>query len=186
MRIFVAIPVSEDLRKQVGAIKSELLTVRADVKWVEPHNYHLTVKFIGEVEEHEVSKIIDALRRVGEESPPFTLKPKQAGFFPNERRPRVIWIGLEGELEKAFWLGERVDAYLAELGYEPENNRKYHLTLGRVRSERNVRELVSLLRKLSYETDFSRLRVEEIRLMQSQLSSKGPTYSVLEKIRLNG
>ncbi len=186
MRVFVAIPVSEEIKKKAESIKNELLRVGADVKWVEPHNYHLTVKFLGETSEQEVARVVRALQRVGEESPPFALKPGRAGFFPNERRPRVIWIGIQGELDKAFWLGERVDAYLAEMGYDPEENRKYHLTLGRIRSERNTFQLVSLLQKLSFEADFPWFQVKEIHLMQSELSSKGPTYTVLETIPLSG
>lgn len=186
MRTFVAIPVSHEVRERVEGIRSQLLQVDADVKWVEPENYHLTVKFIGEVNEEELDEIVKLLQRVGRESPPFVLELQGAGFFPNRRRPRVVWIGLKGELDKAFWLGERVDAYLAELGYEMEKNRKYHLTLGRVRSEKNVQGLVGMMARIARETDFPFLEVNEIQLMQSRLSPQGPRYSVIETIRLTG
>jgi len=186
VRAFVAIPISDDLRWCVEEVKARLLPVRADVKWVEPENYHLTVKFLGNVEEAGIDGVIRALQRAGEESPPFVLEPQGAGFFPNHRHPRVVWVGAGGELDKAAWLGERVDTHLAGLGFEPEKNRKYHLTLGRIRSDRNLQRLVEKVQGLASSVVFPSFMVNEIQLMRSQLNRKGPEYSVLTSIPLTG
>jgi 2'-5' RNA ligase len=186
LRVFVAIPISNNFKKQVENIRPRLLKAQADVKWVETENYHLTVKFLGNVEESQLDGVIQALRRAGDESPPFTLVPRGTGFFPNHRRPRVFWIGINGELDKAFWLGERVDAYLAELGFEVEKKRRYHLTLGRLRSEKNAAALVQAAQEVDQAANFQSFTVNEMRLMQSQLNREGPTYSVIKTFPLQG
>jgi 2'-5' RNA ligase len=107
------------------------------------------------------------------------------GFYPHRRRPRVVWIGIDGELEKALFLGDRVDAYLASLGFEVENRRDYHLTMGRIRSERNIDDLVNtvLARENEIQTNF--FSVREFYLMESQLTSSGPIYTIKKKFSLD-
>ncbi|HQA06451.1 MAG TPA: RNA 2',3'-cyclic phosphodiesterase [Syntrophomonadaceae bacterium] len=185
MRLFTAIPVPDEIKDYTSMIRKELEVINPDVKWVEKENYHLTLKFLGDVPVDMLEPLCDFLERAAVSSPSFKLRLQGMGFYPNRRRPRVIWIGISGEMEKALFLGDRVDAYLSTLGFEAEARRDYHLTLGRIRSERNLNELVN---KISYlgttiQTEF--FTVTEFYLMESQLTSKGSVYTVKRKFTLD-
>ncbi len=186
MRIFIAIPVPEEIKEQALQIKSELSRLKPDIKWVEYENYHITLKFLGEVTEKQLDEIKTKLLMVAQACPAFNFKTNGIGFFPNKNRPRVMWLGVRGEMNKAQFLGERVDTYLSELGFDPEKKRSFHLTLGRIRSERNLDETVSTTGCISNGLKSYALPVKEFFLMESRLSSRGPEYSVLEKYHLQG
>ncbi len=185
MRLFTAIPVPDHIKTYSSTIRQELEEINSDVKWVEEENYHLTLKFLGDVAEDLLEPLCDFLERAAVSSTSFKLRLQGMGVYPNRRRPRVIWIGISGEMEKALFLGERVDAYLSALGFEPETRRDYHLTLGRIRSERNLDELVAKVyqRGASIQTDY--FWVTEFYLMESQLTSHGPIYTVKRKFTLD-
>lgn len=186
MRIFLAIPVSEAIKDLAFQARRELELSGADVKWVERDNYHLTLKFIGEIEPTMVELIKDRLEQVAESCPPFRLTFRRWGFFPGYTRPRVVWIGVEGELDKAEFLGERIDAYLGELGFEAEKKRSLHLTLGRIRSDRNLQKLLERTRQEKVIGAGSDCQVDKFVLMESILSSRGPQYLVRGSYQLNG
>lgn len=185
MRLFTAIPVPDQIKQYAGTIRKELENTCPDVKWVEEENYHLTLKFLGDVSPEVLEQLNDFLERAAVSSPSFKLRLKGMGFYPHRRRPRVIWIGIAGELEKALFLGDRVDAYLASLGFEVENRRDYHLTMGRIRSERNIDDLVNtvLTRENAIESSF--FSVREFYLMESQLTSSGSIYTIKRKFSLD-
>mgnify|MGYP000052733025 CR=1 FL=1 len=185
MRLFTAIPVPEHIKEYASMIRKELEMMNPDVKWVEHENYHLTLKFLGDVSADLLEPLCDFLERAAVSSPSFKLRLQGMGFYPNRRRPRVIWLGIAGEIEKAMFLGDRVDAYLSTLGFEAEARRDYHLTLGRIRSERNLDALVNKVyhQETAVQTDF--FTVTEFYLMESQLTSKGPVYTVKRKFTLD-
>ncbi len=186
MRIFIAIPVPEEIKEQALQIKTELSRLKPDIKWVEYENYHITLKFLGEVKEGQLNEIKTRLLMAAQACPAFGFRTTGIGFFPNKNRPRVIWLGVKGEMKKAQFLGERVDTYLSELGFEPEKNRSFHLTLGRIRSERNLDETVSITASINNGLKSCDLPVKQFFLMESRLSPSGPQYLVLEKYQLEG
>jgi 2'-5' RNA ligase len=186
MRIFIAIPVPEVIKEEASRIKTELNRLGPDIKWVEYENYHITLKFLGEVTEGQLDDIKAKLLMVAQACPEFKFKTSGIGFFPNKNRPRVMWLGVKGEMNKAQFLGERVDTYLEDLGFEPMKRRSFHLTLGRMRSERNIDEVVSTTGAISNNLRSYDLPVKEFFLMESRLSSSGPEYFVLEKYNLEG
>ncbi|MEA4924320.1 MAG: RNA 2',3'-cyclic phosphodiesterase [Syntrophomonadaceae bacterium] len=186
MRLFVAIPVPDSVKQYARMFKNDLSASRADVKWVEYANYHLTVKFLGEVEKAVLPAINTSLVRAADSCPSFNLSVDNLGFFPSRMRPRVIWLGLRGELDKAKFLGERVDAYLAAAGFEPEKNHRFHLTLGRVRSEARISEMLQIVERMAGQKKLVPFKVDHIHLMQSSLSPGGPDYTVLEMYELKG
>lgn len=185
MRLFTAIPIPEELKKYAASIKGELARISADVKWVETQNYHLTLKFLGEVPEDSFEQICDFLERAAVSSPAFKIRLKGMGFFPNQRRPRVIWIGIDGDLDQALFLGDRVDAYLSAFGFEMEERRSYHLTLGRIRSEKNLAPMITKIIELQKSVQSNLFTVKEFYLMESQLTSQGPTYTIKRKFTLD-
>lgn len=186
MRLFVAIPVSEPIREHAAAIKRELEQSRPDVKWVEAENYHLTLKFLGEVEAEYLDAIISKLQMAAQACPPYVLETRGVGFFPNHNRPRVIWAGIKGEINKSEFLGERIDTYLAELGFDPEKRRSFHLTLGRVRSDLGLDELRLKTAGVNKRGDSVSFHVDRFLLMLSKLTPRGPQYSIVESYFLEG
>jgi 2'-5' RNA ligase len=95
-------------------------------------------------------------------------------------------MGVKGEMEKAYFLGERVDTYLSELGFETERKRSFHLTLGRIRSEREIDKVLVQTGIINPRLKKYSFAISEFTLMESRLSSAGPEYSVLEKYKLEG
>ena len=186
MRMFVAIPVPDKVKQHARMFRNDLGVSRADIKWVDYQNYHLTLKFLGEVNEAALPEIKQNLMRAADSCPSFNLSVDDLGFFPSRMRPRVVWLGLRGEIEKAEFLGERVDAYLASLGFEEEKEHRFHLTLGRVRSDAKINEMLKIAEHMAGKGKISSFKVAHIHLMESTLGPGGPTYSVLETYDLKG
>jgi len=186
MRLFAAIPVPDMIKDYAWEIKNKLDDGLYDIKWVEYENYHLTLKFLGEVEERKVQAIKDRLQMAAEASPAFSISFGGLGFFPHRNRPRVIWLGARGELAKADFLGERMDTYLQEAGFEEEKKRSFHLTLGRIRSEKNQNQLLQQVGRINEISSTTLVRINEFYLMESQLFSGGPKYIIQEKYELEG
>lgn len=186
MRLFVAIPVSDSVKQYARMFRNELGVVRPDIKWVEYENYHLTVKFLGEVKQAALPGIIKNLDLAADTSPAFNLSAGGLGFFPNRMRPRVLWMGIKGEIDKAEFLGERVDAYLSEMGFDREKDHRFHLTLGRFRSDSRLPELLKIVTDLSSKDKLRSFRVDSFHLMNSDLTPHGPVYSIIHTFGLNG
>jgi len=186
MRLFIAVAVPDSVKQHARMLRNELGVARADVRWVEYENYHLTLKFLGEVKETKLPLISESLTLVGDSAPAFNISAGGLGFFPNKMRPRVIWLGIKGELDKAEYLGERIDAYLAAQGFEEEKDHRFHLTLGRVRSDLRLNEMLKIVRDIEGKEKLRSFKVEEFHLMRSILSPKGPVYSVVESFPLKG
>ncbi|MGE5390487.1 MAG: RNA 2',3'-cyclic phosphodiesterase [Deltaproteobacteria bacterium] len=186
MRLFAAIPVPDMIKDYAWEIKNKLHVGLYDIKWVEYENYHLTLKFLGEVQDSEVQAIKDRLQMAAEASPPFDLFFSGLGFFPHRNRPRVIWLGAKGEIAKADFLGERIDTYLQEIGFDEEKKRSFHLTLGRIRSEKNQSQLLQQVGRMNDISPTMPVQINEFYLMESQLFSGGPKYIIQEKYELEG
>jgi 2'-5' RNA ligase len=184
-RTFVAVETSGPIRARAGELIAALMGTRADVKWVELHNLHLTLKFLGEVHEREIAQVCQAVARGAAEVEPFELEVRGAGAFPTAARPRTIWLGAGAGAEPMVVLHDHVEAALAELGYREEHRRfQTHLTIGRVRgSGPGIAELGQLLVE---QADFvvGRMAVKKVTVFCSTLTSTGPIYEVLGTARL--
>lgn len=176
MRTFIAIPIPQDIREMALGIRNNLEAIGADVKWVEEENFHITMKFLGEVDQDLVNNIYVHLNTISENFHSFALKVKGIGFFPNANQPRVIWLGINGELDKANLLGEKIDTYLIEEGFEPEKKRSFHLTLGRIRSKKGQKDLLNEVYKLNKVIKSKSFLVNKIDFMESKLTPQGPNY----------
>jgi len=183
MRLFIAIEIDPAVVEKLEAIRSRLRKADADVKWVEPENSHLTIKFIGEMDAGRVDEIKAAIAQAAATVQPFELAIRTAGCFPRGR-PRVLWIGAEDASGTMQRLHAGIDAGLAPLGIE-QDARAFtaHLTLGRIRSPKNVRKLLDLL-AAENSADLGRSRVESVTLFESKLSARGPICTPLGHIKL--
>lgn len=135
MRLFVAAPLPEELRRRLAAIQSDLAAMPLPVRWVRPEGIHLTLKFIGETGAERVAPIEAALAGIGERAVErFRMRAGGIGIFPGHGAPRVIWIGLGGAVDAAARLARTIEAALQAIGIPSERRDfKPHLTLGRVK-----------------------------------------------------
>jgi len=187
VRLFTAIELGDAVRAKAAAIISSLrarveqTTPHARLTWIGEERLHLTVRFIGEVEAPLAERIISALR---EPLPllPFTIGFGPLGTFPSKGAPRVIWIGIADGRDAVIRVESAISDRLRGLGI-PNEDRPYspHLTLARVREPAGLRAS-SLFEGLS--PNPGQTCVDAITLFQSQLSPKGPTYTVLERTPL--
>ena len=181
MRLFVAIDLPAGVKARAEEIQQILRPAARGIKWVDAHNFHLTVKFLGEVDPVQVPTIQRELDGCAQASVPFSLEVEGLGAFPNLRRPRVVWLGVTGELAAMRQLARRVDKSLSALGYPPEKGRfTAHLTLGRAREPAPAPELEKALTQ-GQTAKAGALSVGELRLMRSDLGGPEPIYEVVSR-----
>ncbi|MDT8306761.1 MAG: RNA 2',3'-cyclic phosphodiesterase [Anaerolineae bacterium] len=182
IRAFIAIKLPADVQEVLRAVSEELAPRLPDraVTWVRPERMHLTLRFLGDTPVAQLEDLVVALDAVAAKEQPFTLQLGQLGAFPNQRRPRVIWVGLAGEVEAATTLQQALDTALVPLGWQPDSKKfSPHLTLGRVKRKDDRINLP--WGQAVVPTAFT---VSEIHLMESQLRPQGPLYTVRHSSRL--
>jgi RNA 2',3'-cyclic 3'-phosphodiesterase len=176
IRAFIAIHLPEHVQEVLGAVTQELAPRLPDraVTWVAAERMHLTLRFLGDTPASRLEDLATALDAVAARQHSFTLQLGQLGAFPNERQPRVIWVGLAGEVEAATMLQQALDTALIPLGWQPEGKPfSPHLTLGRVKRDYDKIQLP--WGKATVPASFT---VRDIQLMESQLRPQGPLYTV--------
>jgi 2'-5' RNA ligase len=188
VRSFISIELPLELRQELTRLQAGLKAgSRVPVKWVEPENIHLTLKFLGNINASLTPRITAAMEEAAHGIHPFCLEVSGLGVFPNPRRVQVIWVGLTGELESLVQLQKRVESGLVSLGFAVEG-RSFapHLTLARVRDQATPAERQSLGQLIAgtiFKTDY-RLNVESVQLMRSQLTREGPVYTRISSVAL--
>lgn len=183
LRCFIALEISDQIRRDFGDIIDRLKKHDADVKWVRVDNMHLTLKFLGKTPENVLPKIQESIFNVVLSYNPFYIRIYATGVFPNRKYPRVIWIGIEdSEILKRLHID--IENTMASLGFKKEQRSfKPHLTLGRVRSHKKIMPLVLDLDTFK-DKEFGNIHVKKIKLMKSELKPQGAIYSCLYDIPL--
>lgn len=183
MRAFVAIEVPAEVKGAIAALQAAARRAGAGVSWTRPENIHLTLRFLGEIGPELLGQVEGACREAAGGGAPFELTLSGAGFFPHARAPRVIWVGLAGEVEPARRLQQRLDESLAARGFsrDPRPFRP-HLTVGRIKSARPPRGLTALA--ASYPLPALSFVAREIKLMRSELLPEGARYTALAGVSL--
>lgn len=184
MRAFVAVLLDDAVRAALARAVEQLRAVARDVAWVAPANFHLTLKFLGEVPETRLAELTAALAAAAAPLASFGLDVQGLGAFPSLTRPRVIWAGTGEGAPALAALAARVEAALEPLGFPPEARPwSGHVTLGRVRVPRLQPALAAALRAGAAHP-FGRLAVVRVSLMQSQLARSGARYAELAAVPL--
>ena len=184
MRCFIAIPLSSETHKELSQIQSKLKETGADVSWVKTDNIHLTLKFLGEVEETKTKIISQELRELVSKYTCFETCIGKLGTFPTLFNPRVIWIGISKNENKIIKLQQKIEEVMGPLGFEKETRPFHpHLTLGRVRSKKNIQKLIEKLKTLHL-LQFKPVIVDRIILFQSILKPTGAEYTALDEFKL--
>lgn len=178
LRLFVALELPDEVRQAIGQVQDGLRRAGAGhLRWVRPEGIHITLKFLGETDAALVEAIVSALEAAIE---PFELRLRLAGLGGfGGARLRVVWVGLEGDLQPLSALAERVEAALAPLGF-PRERRPFspHLTLARVpdaASPAERRELAGLIQRYT-PPPLPAMILKEVRLMRSVLRPDGAVY----------
>lgn len=180
MRLFIAIDIPNHIRLQFDAIQRTLKQYNLNAKWVEPHNIHLTLKFLGETPEQKIPEIHAILTAVAHQFKPFSLTLKHFGFFPNEKKPRVFFITTDHE-NILHDISSSLEEKLVKLEFPRENRFSAHLTLCRFKDTKNIEVLKRNLQTIKTEGNFP---VDRIILFKSTLTAKGPLYEHISAITL--
>ena len=181
MRTFIAIELSHEFKQALADLQNALRRSDADVKWVEPDNIHLTLKFLGEVAEEFAGGVKGTLDTAVTGSTPFEMNLSGIGVFPKLTFPRIVWVGIDDGIEETRKIAEKLDEELFKLGFAKEEREfTAHLTIGRVRSAKNKQALKDAIESLSSQpSTINSQRVTAINLYQSTLTPQGPIYTCL-------
>jgi len=182
IRLFIAIPLSENIKKKVQHISAALSAVDGRLSIVPPENLHFTLKFIGWVNEKEQEKIRKIIFSLTKTIKPFEIKVSGVDAFPSPTRPTVIWAGVSQELT------EIAQLFNLSLPYHQEGRESLaHLTLARIKHlEENGREQLKEIIQKHGKDFFGQMAVNKVVLFQSELRKTGPIYTLLEEFDLGG
>lgn len=174
MRLFIAIEIPEQVKDHVVKIKEQLKNPDDAITWVKKDNMHLTLKFLGEVDEGKLDSIKAALGSVKFES--FEASLSDIGAFPEFNYMRVLWIGLVPH-DKINAVQQQVERAMKSCGFPTDDKFSPHLTIARVKSIKHKAELMEKLKKVQVEK--LSFNVSRIKLIKSTLTPKGPVYEIL-------
>jgi 2'-5' RNA ligase len=197
LRAFIAIQLSDEMKRQIGSVQAELKREVSGsgrggkgvkigkIGWVQPEGIHLTLKFLGDIQETQVDAVREILHKAAASARPFTLEARGLGAFPNPRAPRVIWLGLHGssdDMTELQRLQAAVEDGVAGLGF-PKEGRAFtpHLTLARIRDrvEAGTLEPVLAAQQNRVVGGFAASSVE---LIKSELHPSGAVYTTLVEV----
>jgi len=188
IRSFIAIELPEEVRRGLAKLRSELeRTEHRSVKWVDPDGIHLTLKFLGNIPFKQVAEVTKAMEEAAQGIPPFHLEISGLGAFPNLKQPRVLWVGIGGEVDTLLRLQQNIDSALASLGFAKEERPFMpHLTLARIRqgaSPMERKNFGELAMSASFEASYP-IDAKAVSLMRSQLTPDGAIYTRLSMVGL--
>ena len=182
IRAFIAIELPETIKSSIETIQARLKSLKLPLRWVRLENIHLTMKFLGDIDEIEIESIESALRDSVKMQTPLTLSAKGVGVFPGIRRPRVLWVGIHDHDTGLAGLQKSIEEQLHRTGYSKEGRPfKGHLTIGRAKGYVDGRKLkVALDSFFAFES--SPFTVNEFFMFRSVLKPGGPEYTKLFRI----
>ena len=184
IRSFLAIDLPEATRQALGTVQKHLKQSATGVRWVKPSSIHLTLKFLGNIHPAQVEDIARAVAQEIRDHPPITLRAAGLGAFPSLRKPRVIWIGMEGEVQRLNRIQARIENALEPFGFVREKRGfRPHLTIGRVKDRRRLQALVDAMATLNMEP-FNSFDADEIILYKSDHRATGEIYTKLHRMPL--
>jgi 2'-5' RNA ligase len=185
VRTFIAIAIDKTIRDRLVALQESLARAGSEVKWVEPENLHVTLQFLGEVDQRELPAVCRAVSDGCQGHAAFPLSVETAGCFPNARRPRVLWAGVGTGTQEVCALHDALETPLLELGCYRREERHYtpHITIGRVKSDRPTDRLAQALAKQTGWKGGETI-VREVLVMSSELTPQGPVYAVMGRGKL--
>jgi 2'-5' RNA ligase len=184
IRSFIAIELPEATRKAITVVQEQLKRSRAGVRWVKPGSIHLTLKFLGNIPPEQVDEIAAATAQLVRDEPPITLCAAGLGSFPSPRKPRVIWVGLQGEIDRLAIIQADLEKALEPLGFAREGRGfRPHLTIGRVKDRHRLQALIEAMSTVEL-PKFNSFDANEIIMYKSDLRPTGAIYTKLHRMPL--
>ena len=186
IRTFIAVELPREIHDKLKQLQDDLKAFMPDVRWIKYENVHLTLKFLGDVQISRIDAISEAVRDVARQFSPFTTSLTGIGAFPDSRKPRVVWVGLEKGGDKLIEIAELIEASMRKLGF-PREKRKFspHLTVGRVRRLTDPAAMTQALER-SAVGELGEFVVERVSLIRSQLDPAGSIYTILTEAPFSG
>ena len=180
IRTFIAVDLAAAVKSRLTALQEQLGRSAGGVKWTPPQNFHLTLLFLGEVEELDVVSICRLVQQRTRKHAAFAIDVAGLGAFPNLRRPKVLWAGITDGVPELRALHADLEEGLLDLGCYRREDREYtpHLTLGRLSHDDRSEEWGPVLAKLS-DWQGGTTQVDEVLVMASEMRRSGPEYSIL-------
>ena len=179
LRAFIAVEIDNLTRQKISELISDLKKSNADAKWITENQMHLTLKFLGNIEEGRIQEISDALSSISNNFSSFAIRFSAMGAFPNLNHPAVIWFGVDKGAESLIKLNHEIENSMERSGFAKEGREfKPHFTLARVRSHKNILNLAKLIQKTGFASE-NDIKIDKLTLFQSVLNPKGAIYTPL-------
>jgi 2'-5' RNA ligase len=186
-RLFVAFVLPDAVKAEMEKAQAELRAAapKDAVRWTRRDQFHLTLKFLGNVEAGQSESLKEALNRACGGFSPLRLCARGIGFFPHARSPRVVWVGLDDSLGQLAEVQAAVETAVRDFtAEEPEGRFTGHVTLGRVRAlKRSQAEALSKVVDSMATRVFGEWTADHIELIRSELTSGGACYTTLAVVR---
>ena len=186
IRSFLAFELPPEIKEQVRRVSEELKKTKLDVRWIKPDNIHLTIVFLGDVREGDISAIGREVEKVCSGFHPFDFSLKGLGLFPDRRRPRILWLGYAGDIERVSSMKDVLYERLLPFDIKEEKRQfKPHLTLGRFRGPGRGDEKLDEILKRHEGFSSQTFQSRELVLFKSDLKPSGPVYTKLDSWKLS-
>lgn len=185
LRLFLAIPIPEDVRAELGRLQAQLqplLPPRA-VRWTKPEQFHLTLKFLGNVPSADIAALSRAVRAVCDNAPPMRLRAEGLGFFPDNRSPRVFWVDIRSVDGLLAEFQRRLESAVQTFA-EKQDTKKFtaHVTLARFETVRN-RDTERLRAAIAVGKTFGEWTAVEAQLIKSLLEPSGALHAIVDTFK---
>mgnify|MGYP001570540277 CR=1 FL=1 len=184
IRAFIACDIPEALLEKISSIQDKLKGLDAEVGWIKIRGIHITLKFLGDIEQEIIEKVADVIAEATTGQPPFEICIKGSGAFPTLKNPRVVWIGVEDLNKGLMHIQQALDGGLKALGFEPEEREfRPHLTLGRIKGAKGKERLSSAVSRLK-DIEIGSFTLDRVTLYKSELKPTGAVYTKLKELKL--
>jgi len=188
IRAFIAMNLPESVLQLVQQIQLRLKSMGIRMTWVAPQNVHLTLKFLGDIEPADIEKIAAAISESAVQLSPLLFSARGIGVFPDLRMPRVLWLGLTGDIFRLMAFQKNLEDRLFDISQglwkREERHFKAHLTVGRIKARIDPALLIQAIRELE-QVQSDAFTVDTFHLMQSRLTPSGSIYTTLKQICLD-
>ena len=180
IRCFVAVEVPDSIQDKLVKLQDNFRSNIDNASWIKRGNFHITLKFLGEVDNRRVDEICASLDNVAKNKKPFSIEIGGVGTFPNLVRPHVLWVGLKQGAVPTTLLANAINRELVEIGF-PEDTRFHpHFTLARLKRQTNLKSFTGLFEKFE-SIEGTLITVNKFTLIRSELYSSGAVYTPIKK-----
>lgn len=189
IRSFISIELSNEIKNNLVKIQQSLKLFNNYIKWEKKENHHLTLSFLGNIDEKKITEIIPILNNSVKKISSFKIKLENIGIFPNLQNPRIFWIGISNGTKELIYLQNIIAKELENIGFEKEKKFVPHITFGRIDSKKinkiKIHKLITLTKNIDT-SNIPEIEVQQVFLIKSILIAKGSIYIPLENFKLEG